>query len=102
MRTLPAPPRMKFLFDFFPVVLFFLAYKFYGQVPVEVIAGLNTLLPLGLEAGRAGHAIYLATAVGIAATFTQVLLYWLKHRRFERMHLISLAIFIVAGSATTI
>ena len=65
---------MKFLFDFFPILLFFIAYKLYG--------------------------IYAATAVAIAASFLQVSLYWLKHRRFEKMHLVTLALIVVLGGAT--
>jgi intracellular septation protein len=65
---------MKFLFDFFPIVLFFIAYKIYG--------------------------IYVATAVAIAASFFQVGQYWLKHRRFENMHLATLALITVFGGLT--
>jgi len=65
---------MKFLFDFFPILLFFIAYKVFG--------------------------IYTATAVAIAAALLQVGLYWLKHHRFENMHLITLALIIVFGGAT--
>lgn len=65
---------MKFLFDFFPILLFFIAYKLYG--------------------------IYVATAVAIAASFLQVTLYWLKHRRFEKMHLVTLVLIVVLGGAT--
>lgn len=65
---------MKFLFDFFPILLFFIAYKLYG--------------------------IYVATAVAIAASFIQVGLYWLKHRRFEKMHLVTLVLIVILGGAT--
>lgn len=65
---------MKLLFDFFPIVLFFGAYKFYG--------------------------IFIATAVAIAASFIQVFAYWLKHRRFENMHLVTLGLIVVFGGAT--
>jgi len=65
---------MKFLADFFPVLLFFVAYKVYD--------------------------IYVATAVAIVASFVQVTVHWLKHRRFENMHLITLAIMVVFGGAT--
>jgi len=65
---------MKFLFDFFPVVLFFVVFKFYG--------------------------IYIATAVAIAASIVQVTAYWLKHRRCESMHIITLALIVVLGGAT--
>src|SRR5256885_17231366 len=65
---------MKFLFDFFPVVLFFAAFK---------IAG-----------------IYAATATAIAATLLQV--GWLKLRgqRVHGMLWASLAIIVVFGGAT--
>jgi intracellular septation protein len=65
---------MKFLADFFPVILFFVAYKFYG--------------------------IYTATAVAIAASFVQVGYGWLKKRRVENMHLITLGILVVFGGLT--
>jgi intracellular septation protein len=65
---------MKLLFDFFPILLFFVAYKLYG--------------------------IYTATAVAIAATFVQAGVYRLAHRRFENMHLLTLGIILVFGGAT--
>lgn len=67
---------MKFLFDFFPILLFFIAFKTYG--------------------------IYVATAVAIAAGFIQSGLYWYKHRRFEKMHIITLILLVVFGGATLI
>lgn len=60
---------MKFLFDLFPILLFFVAYKLYD--------------------------IYIATGVAIAAAFVQTGLYWLNHRRFEKMHVITLVILIL-------
>jgi len=65
---------MKLLIDFFPVVLFLIAYKFTN--------------------------IYTATIVIIAASFVQVAGYWLVNRRVEKMHLISLALFVVLGGLT--
>jgi intracellular septation protein len=65
---------VKFLFDLFPVVLFFVAFK---------IAG-----------------IYIATAVAIAATFAQVGWLRLKKRKIEPMLWASLAIIVVFGGAT--
>lgn len=91
---------MKFLYDFFPILLFFLVYKLYTTLPPEVIGFLNHLPLLSLTPSEAGHAIYLATAVAIVGSFLQVLLYWLKTRRLERMHVISLVLFIVFGGAT--
>ena len=65
---------MKFLYDFFPILLFFIAYKLYD--------------------------IYVATAVAIASGFLQTGAFWLKHRRFENMHLVTLAFLILFGGAT--
>ena len=65
---------MRLLFDFFPILLFFIAYK--------------------------THDIYMATKVAIAASVVQVAWFWFRHRRFEKMHLISLAIIIIAGGLT--
>lgn len=67
---------MKLLFDFFPLLLFFAAFK---------VAG-----------------IYVATAVAMAASFLQVGGYWWKHRRFETMHLITLGVIVVFGGLTLV
>jgi intracellular septation protein len=65
---------MKFLYDLFPLLLFFAAFKFYD--------------------------IYVATAVAIAASVVQVAGYWLKHRRFETMHLVTLGVIVFFGGLT--
>lgn len=65
---------MKFFFDFFPILLFFIAYKLSG--------------------------IYTATAVAIAATAAQVAFFRFKHRRVEKMHLITLVLIATLGGAT--
>jgi intracellular septation protein len=65
---------MKFLFDLFPIVLFFIAYKVYD--------------------------IYVATAVIIVASIIQVVWFWFKHHRIEKMHLITLALVVTLGGAT--
>jgi intracellular septation protein len=65
---------MKFLFDFFPVILFFAAFKLAG--------------------------IYVATGVAIAATFAQVGWLKLRGRRVEPMLWASLGIIVLFGGAT--
>lgn len=67
---------MKLLFDLFPVVLFFLAYKL--------------------------HDIFVATAVAIAATFVQIGWLWIRHRQIEKMMWINLAVIMVFGGATLV
>lgn len=65
---------MKFLFDIFPVVLFFAAFKLYG--------------------------IYVATAVAIVATIVQIGWVWLRHRAVDKMLWVSLGVIVVFGGAT--
>ncbi|MGH8662764.1 MAG: septation protein A [Burkholderiales bacterium] len=65
---------MKFLFDIFPVVLFFAAYKLAD--------------------------IFVATAVAIAATFVQIGWVWMRTRKIEPMLWVSFAIIVVFGGAT--
>lgn len=65
---------MKFLFDFFPILLFFIAYKFFG--------------------------IYVATGVAIAASFVQIGWVMARGRKVETMMWVSLVIIVVFGGAT--
>lgn len=65
---------MKFLFDLFPIILFFAAYKLFG--------------------------IFTATAVAIGATFAQIGWVWFRHRKIDTMLWVSLAIITVFGGAT--
>ncbi len=65
---------MKFLFDLFPVIVFFAAFKIYG--------------------------IYVATAVAIAATFMQIAWVWFRHRKVDTMLWVSLGVIVVFGGAT--
>ena len=65
---------MKFLFDIFPVVLFFVAFKVFD--------------------------IYVATAVAMAATAVQIGWVWIRHRKVDNMLWVSLAVIVVFGGAT--
>jgi intracellular septation protein len=49
---------MKQLFDFFPILLFFILYKFYLDLPDELILGVNAWVPLmDLTPGDSADAI---------------------------------------------
>jgi intracellular septation protein len=65
---------MKLLFDFLPILLFFITYKFWG--------------------------IYVATEVAIVASLLQVTLYRIKNKRFESIHVITFFSILILGGAT--
>jgi intracellular septation protein len=74
-----APPRpndMKFLFDLFPILLFFVAFKIWG--------------------------IYTATAVAIVATLVQIAWVAFRHRKVDPMLWVSLGVVVVFGGATLV
>lgn len=67
---------MKMLFDIFPVVLFFIAFKFYD--------------------------IYVATAVAMGATFAQIGWLWMRGRKVDNMLWVSLVVITIFGGATLV
>lgn len=67
---------MKFLFDLFPIILFFIAFKAYD--------------------------IFVATAVAIVATCVQISWVWFRYRKVDNMMWISLAAIILLGGSTLI
>ncbi len=93
---------MKFLFDFLPVVLFFAAYKLFGSFPPEWILFANQLPGVSLSQVEPRDAIIFATLVLVIASVIQNALHWLLYKRFERMHLVSMAILLVFGSMTIV
>lgn len=68
---------MKFLFDLFPILLFFGAYSYTDD-------------------------IFFATGVTIAATIAQVAYCWIRHRHVDKMLWISLVLITVMGGLTII
>ncbi|MDH3635045.1 MAG: septation protein A [Gammaproteobacteria bacterium] len=92
---------MKQLFDFLPILLFFILYKFYLDLPDEFILGINAWVPLmSLTPGESSDAIYLATLTAIVVTVIQVVLAAIIVKRVERMPIITLALLLVFGGAT--
>lgn len=67
---------MKILIDFFPILLFFGAYKFYG--------------------------IYAGTAVLMAATVVQMGLIYAIDRRLQTMHKVTLVLILLFGTLTLV
>lgn len=92
---------MKLLFDFFPILLFFIIYKFYGDLPAVIITTTNSILPfMALTVGEAKDAIYLATLTAILATILQVAFSAIVNKKVEKMHLITLALLVFFGGLT--
>ena len=89
---------MKLLFDLFPVILFFAAFKIAEGQPDAAIALAERFMGEGLTAMTAP--VFIATAVAIAATFLQVGWLMLRGRKVEPMLWISLAVIVVFGSLT--
>jgi len=93
---------MKFFFDFFPVLLFFLSYKFFGSIPIELINLANQIPWVVIDAENPKDAMFFATLVIILATLLQNIVHYFVYRTFEKMHLISLGLLIILGGATII
>src|SRR5210317_26796 len=92
---------MKQLSDFFPLLLFFILYKFYLDLPDEFILAVNDWVPLmKLTPGQSSDAIYLATLAAILVTLVQVVLAAIIVKKVEKMALITLALLLVFGGAT--
>ena len=89
---------MKFLFDLFPVILFFAAFKLAGANEAAAHEFALRWLGTGISASQAP--ILIATAVAIVATFAQIAWVWLRRRKVEPMLWVSLAIIAVFGGAT--
>lgn len=65
---------LNLLYDFIPVILFFVAFKVYG--------------------------IYVATVVGIITTALQVIVTRFRKKQFDRQQVITLIVFVVFGGMT--
>ena len=66
--------KMKFLFDLFPVVLFFIFYKIYD--------------------------IFIATGILMAATYLQIILLYLFKKKIEKVIIFTAIIVTIFGSMT--
>jgi intracellular septation protein len=94
---------MKFLFDLFPVILFFVVFKL-GEGHREAAHGFVAQYLGGLVNGGAVTAaqspILLATFVAIVATVLQIGYLLARGRKVDGMLWVSLAIIVVMGGAT--
>lgn len=92
---------MKLLFDLFPVILFFVAFKYSEKNPELAASWVGSLL--GSAAVDIKQApILLATVVVIAATIAQIAWVWFRHGKVDKMLWVSLVLVAVFGSLTLI
>jgi intracellular septation protein len=75
LAPLTPVPRMQLLFDFLPIIAFFVAYKLTKD-------------------------IFVATAVIIVATVLQVTIHWVRKRSVNPMHLVSAGFILILGGLT--
>lgn len=94
---------MKFLFDVFPVILFFISYKwgerhadFAQQIANQYLSGFISGNSLSIEQAP----ILLATAITIIASIAQITYLLLSKKKVDAMLWISFIIITVFGSAT--
>ena len=94
---------MKFLFDLFPVILFFVVFKL-GEGHQEAAHALALQYMGGLINGGnvtpEQSPIMLATAVGIVATVLQIVYLLARGRKVDGMLWLSLGVITVMGGAT--
>jgi intracellular septation protein len=94
---------MKFLFDFFPVLLFFIAYKFGGMFPESTQAFAQKLLGSFVSHGTidAKQApILIATLVAIIGTGFQIGYLIIRKRKIDTMLWVSAFIIVFFGGMT--
>ncbi len=93
---------MKLLLDFFPIILFFVTYKWAGSNPETTSQLLTPLLnTLGSGTLQAEQApILAATVVAIVVSCLQALFQKLTGRKVDKIQLIGLGLIIVFGGAT--
>jgi len=94
---------MKILFDFLPILLFFIAFK-YAEGHKEWAAAFATnhfgALVAGGVVGPGEAPVLLATVVVIVATLAQVAWLKLRGRRVDTMLWVSLVLVVLLGGAT--
>ena len=87
---------MKLLFDFFPIILFFLSYHQAAFLMENTFIG-DLIDPKHSEVVAA---TIIATGFAIVASFFQIGYHWLKTRSFEKTHLFSATLITVLGGIT--
>ena len=88
----------KFLFDLFPLILFFLVFELAGSNPEQASAFATALHYATIDPKQLP--ILLATGVTIVATILQIAWVWFRHGKVDTMLWVSLGLISVLGGAT--
>ncbi len=94
---------MKFLFDLFPVILFFIAYKFgagHPQLTQDFVSRYFSGIGSGTAISALQAPILLATAVAIGATVLQIGYLLARRKKVDTMLWLSFVIITIFGGAT--
>lgn len=94
---------MKLLFDFLPIILFFLTFKLAEGDKAAAAQWASDWLGFAVAGGKVGPAeapVLLATAVVILATLAQVAWLKLRGQKVETILWVSLALVVVLGGMT--
>jgi intracellular septation protein len=97
------PARMKLLFDFLPIVLFFGVFKYAEAYPQGAAAFATQYLGFAVAGGTVSATVapvLLATAVVIVATLAQVGWILARGRKVDTMLWVSLGLVVVLGGMT--
>jgi len=95
---------MKLFYDLLPVLLFFIGYHNAALIADNTPIGMwiNPEQWTDPTHREAMVATIIATGIAIFASFIQVTGFWIKNRRFERMHIFSLALISGLGGITIV
>lgn len=91
---------MKIFFDFLSLILFYIAYQVYENIPINIIHSINSWLHIALIPGEKSNAIYFAILIGIAAAGFQTLFHWIIDGKPTKLHLITFFAFLLFGGIT--
>ncbi|MEC7886015.1 MAG: septation protein IspZ [Pseudomonadota bacterium] len=89
---------MKAFFDFLPVLLFFLSYIFFEDIPYIYIQEINNFFALSLSAEKS-DSIYFATFILMFSYTLQVISLYVMNK-VEKIHIFSLIIILLVGFIT--
>jgi intracellular septation protein len=94
------PSMKKLLFDLFPVIVFFVAYKL-GDANADATRAFMASIGLPQPVGAGEKpGIYLATVLAIVASFGQIAWVKLRGHAIDTMMWVSLGLIVVFGGAT--